>query len=156
LPISSFSHCIEMRVALDFHGVSGGSKSARQGLSRHWSSSEMLQGGSFDSVHFQIWVRFGGRATWCGSGELLLALSFAVLHGLRSTSFSKRWSIVECLCIQSVWTEQRVPLVEFVKSLGLVWFGCRSGRYRVAGYRQQRYHGVDLSRPSMEFSCRFL
>ncbi|CAF1920213.1 unnamed protein product, partial [Brassica napus] len=123
LPISSFSHCIEMRVALDFHGVSGGSKSARQGLSRHWSSSEMLQGGSFDSVHFQIWVRFGGRATWCGSGELLLALSFA---------------IVECLCIQSVWTEQRVPLVEFVKSLGLVWFGCRSGRYRVAGYRQQR------------------
>ncbi|CAF1932360.1 unnamed protein product, partial [Brassica napus] len=138
-----------MRVALDFHGVSGGSKSARQGLSRHWSSSEMLQGGSFDSVPFQIWVRFGGIATWCGSGELLLALSFAVLHGLR-------FIIVECLCIQGVWTEQRVPLVEFVKSLGLVWFGCRSGRYRVAGYRQQRYPGVGLSRPGVGFSCRFL
>ncbi|CDY28522.1 BnaC02g36380D [Brassica napus] len=63
-----------MRVALDFHGVSGGSKSARQGLSR-WGGAS--QEGSFDSVHFQIWVRFGGRATWCGSGELLLALSFA-------------------------------------------------------------------------------
>ncbi|CAN7033814.1 unnamed protein product, partial [Brassica oleracea var. botrytis] len=118
LPISSFSHCIEMRAALDFHGVSGGSKSARQGLSRRGGAS---QEGSFDSVPFQIWVRFGGRATWCGSGELLLAEGSL---------------IVECLCIQGVWTKQRVPLVEFVKSL--VWFGCRSGRYWVAGYRQQR------------------
>ncbi|KAH0880218.1 hypothetical protein HID58_067612 [Brassica napus] len=74
-----------MRVALDFHGVSGGSKSARQGLSRHWSSSEMLQGVIGEGLHRRI---------------------------------------VECLCIQGVWTEQRVPLVEFVKSLGLgliVW-----------------------------------
>nr|VDC71825.1 unnamed protein product [Brassica rapa] len=51
-----------MRAILDFLGVSGGSKSARQSLSRHWNSNEMLQGfgsgasqeGSFDSVPFQI------------------------------------------------------------------------------------------------------
>ena len=33
-----------MRAILDFLGVSGGSKSARQSLSRHWNSNEMLQG----------------------------------------------------------------------------------------------------------------
>ncbi|WZZ36237.1 hypothetical protein YC2023_019638 [Brassica napus] len=43
-----------MRVALDFHGVSGGSKSARQGLSRHWSSSEMLQGVVGEGLHRRV------------------------------------------------------------------------------------------------------
>ncbi|CAN6854257.1 unnamed protein product, partial [Brassica oleracea] len=36
------------------------------------------------------------------------------------------------------------------------WFGCRSGGYRVAGYRQQRHPNVGFSRLNVGFSCRFL
>ncbi|CAN6830808.1 unnamed protein product, partial [Brassica oleracea] len=144
LRLSSSSFGIEMRAALDFHGSSGGSQTARQGLSRRRSSSEMLRGGDLGP----IWE----RAFWYGSSEFRLSLPplFFMVRVDR---------IVECLCIQGAWTEQRFPLSSYEVSGCSNYkcgFGCGSGGYRVAGYRQQRHPGVGLSSPDMDFSCRFL
>ncbi|CAG7876717.1 unnamed protein product [Brassica rapa] len=90
-----------MRAILDFLGVSGGSKSARQSLSRHWNSNEMLQG-------------FVGA-------------------GLHTVAEAEKMRVVSIQCLSksdSVWTEQRVLLVEFVKSPGLGLIVWRTRQHR--------------------------
>ncbi|KAF3520044.1 hypothetical protein DY000_02062994 [Brassica cretica] len=67
-----------MRAALDFHGISGGSQTARQDLSRRRSSSEMLQGGGawteqrFPLSSYEVsgcWSsRFAGKAATISVG----------------------------------------------------------------------------------------
>ncbi|KAL0650563.1 hypothetical protein Bca4012_093254 [Brassica carinata] len=90
--------------------------------------------------------------------QWLLAIWFFSREWFWRSSFGKTsdlWCLGELLslvfrsiCIQDVWTEQRFPLSSYEASgvwsyrlaceAATISLVCRSGDYRVAGYRQQR------------------
>ncbi|WZZ32688.1 hypothetical protein YC2023_016089 [Brassica napus] len=106
------------------------------------------------------WVSIG--VTDAGSVSLSISyklLSSSCIFGPESLD---RFVPRESICIQGVWTEQRFPLSSYEASgvwsyrlaceAATISLVCRSRDYRVAGYRQQRFHVYFLKSPRCGFT----